>query len=308
MKRSKIALGCDSRPFHKGEDITPIMDECMKLGLNVFDSARGYGESERVLGEYIRSHGKREDYFVSTKGCLPYPFSRLNPRALVSDLEESLATLDIGYIDLYLLHRDSLKANIDEILEILYRYQSEGKILHYGVSNWKLDRVKMFNALALSKGYDPIYCVSNAYSLVPWQKDPWGGGAGCVCSTGNQEEINYYSANGTMFLAYSPLARGFLTGKVKSNDRKSLAVLDASSKRAYLCEENLARLARIEEIASRLNTDVPTLTIAYLCQCKMHIVPSFGTTSVNRIAANMKAAEFPLDSKTIEELDQLIKR
>ena len=308
MKLSKIALGCDSRLFHKGEDIAPIMDECRKYGVNIFDSARGYGQSERVLGEYIRGHGNREDYFVITKGCLPLPFSRLNPRALVSDLNKSLATLDVGYIDCYLLHRDSLRANLDEILEILHSYQSEGKIRHYGVSNWRLDRVKTFNALALSKGYDPIYCVSNAYSLVPWYKDPWGGGEGCVCSTGNQEEADYYSSNGTMFMAYSPLARGFLTGKVKSSDPKSFEVLDHASKKAYLCPENLARLARIEEIARSLHTDVSTLTIAYLCQSKMHIVPSFGTTSLKRIKTNLDAAEFPLPEETMLELEQLIKR
>ncbi|MBP5216381.1 MAG: aldo/keto reductase [Bacilli bacterium] len=303
---SKVALGCDIAPFHKGLDIAPIMDECRKQGINVFDSARGYGKSEQVLGEYIRNHGERGDYFVISKGCFPYVFAPVNAKILKRDLETSLVTLDIGYIDLYLIHHHSKNADAESVLEVLHDYQRQGKIRHYGLSNWELPFVKQFNELAKQKGYDPAFCVSNAYSLIPWHKKPWGELGGHVCTTGNQEEIEYYSSTGTMFLAYSPMARGFLSGRVKADDPKTFSWLSLSGKRANLCPANIERLRRIEKIAERLQLSVPSLTIAYLTHSKLGAIPVLVTTKPSRLAGIVEASKIDLGIETMAELDAII--
>ena len=306
-KLSKVALGCDIAPFHRGDDIVPFLDECRKQGINVFDSARGYGKSEQVLGEYIRNHGDREDYFVISKGCFPYVFAPVNAKILKRDLEESLKTLDIGYIDLYLIHHHSKNADAESVLELLHSYQQQGKIRHYGLSNWELPFVQEFNEIAKRKGYDPAYCVSNSFSLIPWHKKPWGELGGHVCTSGNQKEIDYYSSTNTMFLAYSPMARGFLSGRVKADDPKSFSWLSLSAKRANLCPKNIERLRRIEKIAERLNISVPSLAIAYITHCKLHAIPSVGTTNPKRLAGIMEASRLELDEKTMAELEAIIK-
>ena len=305
-KLSKVALGCDIAPFHRGENIVPFMDECRRLGINVFDSARGYGKSEQVLGEYIRNNGNREDYFVISKGCFPYIFAPVNARILKRDLEQSLKTLDIGYIDLYLIHHHSKNADAEGVLELLHSYQQEGKIRHYGLSNWELPVVQEFNEIAKRKGYDPAFCVSNSFSLIPWHKKPWGELGGHVCTTGNQKEIDYYSSTGTMFLAYSPMARGFLSGRIKSDDPKTFSKLDFSGKRANICPENIERLRRIEKIAERLGVSIPTLTIAYITHCKLHAIPSFGTSNLKRLSGMVEASNLELDEATMAELEDII--
>ncbi|MBO6285028.1 MAG: aldo/keto reductase [Bacilli bacterium] len=304
---SKIALGCDSRTFHDGGDITPLMDICLREGVNVFDTARGYGHSERVLGEYIRAHGNREDYYVISKGCLPLPFSRLNVRALKKDLETSLKTLDIGYIDMYLLHRDDHRADLEGILKVLNEYRLAGKIRGYGGSNWKKERVEKANEIAKANGYEPFTGVSDNFSLVPWKKDPWGGGDGCVCVSGDEAMLSYLKEQGIPNFAYSPLGRGFLTGRVKSMDPSSFHVLVASAKRAYLSEANLARLARIEEIARRLNLSVSDLAIAYICNHPTKTIPVIGTTSPVRLEQNIGASKIVLDEETMKELMAIAK-
>ncbi len=293
-----IAIGGDGRLFKHGEDVSPLLDKANELGLNIIDTARKYGESEKVVGEYIRIHGPREKYFVISKGCHPNIRSRLNPRALTKDLEISLKTLDIGYIDLYFLHRDDFKADLEAILDVLHKYQVEGKIRKYGVSNWTHDRIEAFNDIARRKGYDLCAAVSNNFTLVPWVHDPWGGGEGCVSITGKQEEIDYMVAHNLPLYDYSPLGRGFLTGR-------DLSTLDESSKWAYCSEENLARLAKIKAIADKLGLDIPTLTLAYLANHEMNVIPVVSASSPARIQKNYQSVQIKLPKEIMDELKAL---
>ena len=300
----RIALGCDSKLFKHGGDITPIMDKCNELGLYIFDTARLYGKSEKVLGEYIRNHGPREKYFVISKGCHPYLWSRLNPRCLVKDLETSLKTLDIGYIDLYLLHRDDKRADLKAIIKILDKYQKAGKIKSYGVSNWTKDRMIEFNRTAKELGCEPISGVSNNFTLIPWVQDPWGGGDGCVSITSKKEEIDFMIENDLPLYSYSPLGRGFLSGRGKANINIG-NYLDNASKRAYLSIDNLNRLAKIERIAAKLDLSVPQLTLAYLANHKMNVIPVVATTSVERLMENFASVQIKLDNDIMHDLENL---
>ena len=307
MELSRIVLGCDSILFERGGDIAPVMNACEELGINVFDTARGYGKSEKVLGEYIRTHGKREDYFVITKGCLPFPFSRLNPRCLKKDLETSLKTLDIGYIDLYLLHRDDKNADMGAILSILNEYREKGLIREYGVSNWRKDRIEAFNQLAGEKGYAPFKAVSNNFTLLPWVKDPFGGGDGCVSVSGEEEEIAYMIEHNLPLFSYSPLARGFLTGRVDPNNKDSIKKMDHHAQKGYVSEANLKRIALLNDLAKELGINLPSLTIAYLVNYKMKTYPIVGSTSPKRLEENVKASQIKLDEKTMKRLDAILK-
>ncbi len=293
-----LAIGCDGRLFKTGEDVTALLDKAMELGLNVFDSARMYGESERVIGEYIRSHGPRDRYFVISKGCHPSLISRLNKKQLVRDMEKSLKTLDIGYIDLYFLHRDDHKCDLEEIIETLHDYMVQGKIKAYGVSNWKKDRIEEFNRICQSKGYPLCAAVSNNFTLVPWVHDPWGGGEGCVSISKDQAEIDFMVENNLPLYDYSPLGRGFLTGR-------DVSELDSSAKRAYVSEDNLRRLTRIKEIAKELNLDVPSLTLAYLANHKMNVYPVVSTSSPARLEKNFQAMQVKLPKEVMDELENL---
>lgn len=304
MKQSIIALGCSSKLFERGEDITAIMDACFQYGVPTFDTARGYKRSEEVLHEYLKDK-PRDSFYLISKGCLPLPFSRLNPRCLKKDIEKSLTTLDLGYIDLYLLHRDDRRADLEEIFSILNEYKSAGKIKSYGVSNWTMERIQKANDLCKAKGFAPIQAVSNNFTALPWAKDPWGGGDGCVSLTGKEEELAYLKENNIPLFAYSPLARGFLTGRVSSTDPSTFHNVDKASRRAYLSSANLARLNRIEDIAKSLGVSVPDLVLSYLCHLDLEVIPVIGTTSPNRLKANVEAAEKQFPQEIYDELRAL---
>ena len=304
----RFALGCDSILFKKGLDISPLMDCALANGVYIFDSARYYGESERVLGEYIRTHGNRKDYYVISKGCHPKLVSRLNPKELRKDIELSLKTLDIGYIDLYLLHRDDRHADIEEILKVLNEYVAKGKILSYGVSNWKIDRIKEFNNIADRLGYPRISAISNNFTLIPWVHDPWGGGDGCVSFSNDLEAINYLRETKIPLYSYSPLGRGFLTGRVNSKSKSSFKILDIATRRAYVSKKNIDRLSKIEDIATRLNLSVPQLVLAYFANLDINVIPVVGTTSIDRLKENIDSLSIKLDKEVMNELfDILIK-
>ena len=110
-----------------------------------------------------------------------------------------------------------------------------------------------------------------------------------------------------MFLAYSPLARGFLSGKLLSSDPSTYSSIDKWSKKAYFSQKNLAKLAQIEKIAQRLNLSVPSLTLAYLGNLPGQVIPSIGSSSAKRIESNLNAAKTVLDEATMNELDEIAK-
>ena len=304
-KSVKMALGCDSPVFKKGEDVAYLMDAMLQEGANIFDSARLYGKSEEVIGKYINDHQNRKDCFIITKGCHPMPFNRLNVKALRRDLEQSLRTLNIGYIDLYLLHRDHHNANLKEILDVLNKYKAKGKILHYGLSNWSLDRIKEFNTLAEASGYEKAYAISNNFTLIPWEKDPWGGGDGCVSFSNDKEAYEYLKETQTPLLSYSPLARGFLSGRVKSDDPSSFDILDRSAKRAYCSKRNIEKLKELEEIAKELGLTIPELTLAYLANTEINVYPIIGTTSAERLKKNIESLSIKLSKDIMERLKSI---
>lgn len=303
--KNKIALGCDSKIFRCGKNIDEIMSTALELGVNIFDTARGYGKSEETLGKYIRSHGNREDYFVITKGCLPALFSRLNPKELRKDIEKSLKTLDIGYIDLYLLHRDDKRCDFKEILNVLNEYVKKGKIKEYGLSNYRADRIEEINKLAKELGYQKIKSVSNNFTIIPWNKDPWGGGDGCVSVSDKISDLSYYKKENIINYSYSPLARGFLSGKIKYNNPSTFKYLDNASKKAYLSKDNLLRLEKLEQIAYRLNLDLASLSIAYICNISPKNIPIIGTISINRLKQNFAASQIILDDEILKEIREI---
>lgn len=300
---SPIALGCDSLPFKKDKGAEEVLEGMISLGINCFDTARGYARSEEAIGKFLRSGKvKREDVFVISKGCLPRLFSRLKKRCLVADLDTSLKTLGT-YIDLYLLHRDDQRADLVSIFSVLNQYRKEGKILRYGVSNWRKERIEEAMRICREHGFAPIEAVSNNFTPTVWEKDPWGGGDGCVSVSGNPEEIQFYRNTKMPLFSYSPLGRGFLTGRVKSGEKETYSVLDRSAKRAYLSKRNLETLKRIEEVAKKRSSTVAETSLAYIVSSGMAVYPVIGSTNPKRMKQNLDALKRPLSAEEVAYID-----
>lgn len=305
---SPVVLGCDSEPFKKGEDLDEFLEGVLATGLNVFDTARKYGESEVSIGHWLKNHPeRREEIVLISKGCHPHADgrSRLKPDILKKEIEESLSRLNTSYIDIYFLHRDDHRADLKEILSILDSYHKAGKIRIYGGSNWTAKRIKEANQIAKENNFAPFMASSPNASLAIWEKDPWRGGDGCVSLNSRKypEEFDFYKETKMPLFTYSSLARGFLTGRVKtSNLKEGKKTLDMASKYAYWSKENIERLRRAEELSSKKNCSVSQIALAYLLNQPLNLFPIVATTKVKRVEENLKAAEITLTSEELSYL------
>jgi aryl-alcohol dehydrogenase-like predicted oxidoreductase len=291
---SKVVLGCDSLPFRNGGDVTSLIDGCLSLGINVFDSAHKYGASEKVLGSYFSSHHNRDKVIIISKACHPTPNgeSTLNPETLRSSIEESLSLL--GYIDIFFLHRDDPSMDLEAMLSVLNEYKEKGKIKIYGGSNWTSSRIEEANQLAKKHNWAPFKVSSPHYSLANWEHDPWGG---VVSLTGasQKKERDYYLENQMPLFTYSPLARGYLSGRIHfSSYEEEKLILKKDALTAYDSPRNKERLRRCELLANQKQTDVPSIALAYLFSSPLNVFPIIGTTNGERMKHDIEAMKIKL--------------
>jgi aryl-alcohol dehydrogenase-like predicted oxidoreductase len=186
-------IGNPKHQFH-------FLDSVVGAGFKTFDLAASYqlGGTERLFGHWMQASQNRPDLFLITKGGHPYPFvsNRLSIKALRADLEASLRRLKTDYIDLYMLHRDHPKADLEAIAEFLIAMRDSGKIKAFGLSNWHHERIAEL-------GLD-IDASSVHFSETPWQKPPFKG----VVSIAGPENIAaraFYAQKQMPVLAWSPV-------------------------------------------------------------------------------------------------------
>jgi aryl-alcohol dehydrogenase-like predicted oxidoreductase len=152
---SKLCLGTGR--FGAGlprEEALKQLDLFFDRGGNFVDTARvyadwvpgGHGASESTVGAWLKKRKLRNRVIISSKGAHPdlktMHIPRMGPADVRFDLEESLRALGTDYIDLYFLHRDDPSRPVGEILDMLESFRKEGKIRHYGCSNWTLNRIE----------------------------------------------------------------------------------------------------------------------------------------------------------------------
>lgn len=152
-----------------GVDADRIFDQYLDVGGNLIDSAHVYSDwvpgeiarSERVVGDWLRRSGKRDQVVLITKGGhpdmtpkVPDMFAnRCTRQEMISDLNASLKQLGTDYVDLYFYHRDDRSIPIEEAVEIMQDFVREGKIRYYGCSNWSVERMKAADTYCKEKGY-----------------------------------------------------------------------------------------------------------------------------------------------------------
>lgn len=294
---SRVFFGTAMAPvMTDGPEAPRLLDRVLETGVNAFDCARSYGQAEAVLGRWIRSRGLRDRIVLLTKGGdIREGRVCVNRQVITAQLEESLRTLGTDRIDLYLLHRDDPSTPVQEIMETLNEARRAGKVLRFGASNWTHRRIAEANAWAAANGLEGFSVSSPNYSLAHQVRDLWGGG--CVTLTGpeNAEARAWYAENRMPVIAYSAMARGFLSGRFRAFDTPAaLRVLDPYGQKGYLCDENMERLRRAEILAERLGTDVPGIAMRYFFSSPMNLFAVVSTSSRERLSAGLAAAAAPL--------------
>ncbi len=296
---SPIGLGCMNLSHAYGEpppaeQSTRILNQALDLGYTMLDTAAlyGFGSNETLIGNAI---GHRRDEYVLTSKCALQGVDGKreltnNPEKLKKSCEDSLRRLKTEVIDLFYLHRYDKVTPLEDSIGALSDLVAQGKIREIGLSEVSA------NTLRQAHEVHPIAAVQSEYSL--WTREP---------------EIAVLDACrnlGTTFVSFSPLARGFLTGKL--TDVSLFHEKDLRRNMPRFFPENYGRnlelLAGFRQLAERAGCTMGQLALAWLLHVDDNIVPIPGTTDPDHLVENIAAANVVLDQETVTEVDRVINR
>jgi aryl-alcohol dehydrogenase-like predicted oxidoreductase len=299
LEVSALGLGCMGMSAFYGstdedEGIATIR-RARELGIDFIDTAQLYGPltNEELVGRAIDGH--RDEYVIATKfarradAAVPGDFSTLGPldgsaEHVRASIDGSLRRLGTDRIDLYYQHRVDPDVPIEETVGAMAELVQEGKVLHIGLSEAAPETIRRAQAV------HPITAVQTEYSL--WTRDP------------EAEVIPTCRELGIGFVSYSPLGRGFLSGRFTSPDE-----LDQNDFRRYgprftgaNLEANLELAAKVRELAEEKNITPAQLALAWVLAQGDDIVPIPGTKRRTYLEENAAAVDVEL---TAEELARI---
>ena len=304
---SRFIYGTAIGPMFANEDASEILDAVYAAGINTFDTARIYGESECSLGRWIEARGLRDKVNILTKGCHHNPYrARVTPYDLRADLADSLARLGTDHVELYLLHRDDPTVPVGPIVETLNELQAAGRIRCFGGSNWTHTRIEAANEYAYAHGLNGFVVSSPCFSLAEQIGDPWGGSVH-ISGPRFKEARAWYMRQNMPVFAYSSLARGFLSGKFRTDSGKGVAEtfphMGPSIAAEYEYPENLERLRRAEALAAEKGLTVPQIALAWTLRHPMFVCPILSPSTPAHLQANLQALEIRLTDEEFHWLN-----
>jgi len=283
-----------------------IMDAFFEAGGNIFDTAHVYGNgaSERVLGRWLKERGLRDEIIILGKGAHPtQDRNRVTSFDIAADIHDSLARMQVEYIDLYLLHRDDPEQPVGAIVEALNEQHAAGRIGAFGGSNWTTDRIQVANEYAAAHGLRPFVASSPNFSLAEQAVPPW---PGCVSISGPGQAAarQWYLENGVSLFTWSSLAGGFFSGRFERDNLDSFEDgYDQLCVKVYGQEENFKRLDRVRELAAKKNASVPQIAMAYVLAQPQGIFALVGSRNAAEVETNVAATSVQLSQEEVAWLE-----
>jgi aryl-alcohol dehydrogenase-like predicted oxidoreductase len=293
-----VGLGCMSLSHAYGippdaETGAKILNAALDLGYTHLDTASlyGFGANEMLIGNVLK---KRRNEFALASKCGMFRNAagqrEINgdPAILRKTCEESLQRLQTDVIDLYYLHRWDKRRPIEESIGTLSDLVREGKIKTIGLSE--------VGAATIRKAHKvhPLAAVQTEYSL--WTRNA------------ETAVLETCKELGITFVAFSPLARGFLSGKLRevgSLPPKDIRLAMPRFQPGHF-ERNLRLLDGLEEIANAHEATMGQIALAWLLAQGNHIIPIPGTTKLDHLKENADAAHLTLSAETLDKLNALI--
>ena len=296
---SAAVMGSD---FEKAADVLDLAWEC---GFTVIDSAYAYGNAEENLGRWMTKRGNRDQIIIIDKGCNPGMVGsedRMSAELIREQNRKSLERLQTDHIDFYVLHRDEPLYPVEKVIDVLNEMKANGNIRRFGVSNWTLDRIEAGNSYAAENHMEGFTALSPAYSLADLIGDPWGRSI-TISGEKNLKRKEYYLNSGFPIFTYSSLARGFLSGKFRTDGNSSIeACLSAGTIEEYDYPVNRRRLAAAERIAAKKGCTVSQIALCWLLAESRWIFPIVGPSSEKHMKDNIAALDLELSETERNEL------
>lgn len=307
LKVSAVGLGCMGLSHAYGEPVdedtaVKFIQKAVEAGYTFFDTAEIYGTAddphinEKIVGEALKPY--RDKVVIATKfgitfdhdsGIIPLPLvTDSRPEVIRKSVEGSLKRLQTDHIDLYYQHRLDKNVPIEEVAGVMADLIREGKILHWGLSEATEETIRRAHKIC------PLTAIQNRYHMMYRNYEN-------LFSV--LEELNIG------FVAFSPLANGFLSGRYTADSRFTekgdyRAVMPQFQPEAY--ESNRKLLQLINDMAEEKQATPAQISLAWMICKKPYIVPIPGTRKENRLIENIGAADINLTAQEIAQIDKAL--
>ena len=298
LEVSELGYGCMGLSFAYG---TPadrthaigMIRAAVERGVTFFDTAQVYGPftNEEVVGEALAPF--REEVVIATKFGFNFENGdagvlNSRPDYIRKTTEDSLRRLRTDRIDLHYQHRVDPDVPIEDVAGTVKDLIAEGKVKHFGLSEAGVRTIRRAHAV------QPVTALQSEYSL--WWREP------------EEEILPTLEELGIGFVPFSPLGKGFLTGKIDesttfedSDFRKTVPRFDPENRKA-----NRELVDRVTRIAGRKGVAPAQIALAWLLARKPWIVPIPGTTKLSRLEENLAAVDVEVSGEDLEEIEQAL--
>ena len=295
---SALGLGCMGMNYHRGPapdrgEMIALIRAAVERGVTFFDTAEVYGPftNEALVGEALAP--VRGSVIIATKfghdlgdgGSRDGHGLDSRPERIRQAVEGSLKRLQVDTIDLLYQHRVDPAVPIEDVAGTVQALIAEGKVRHFGLSEAGAETIRRAHAV------QPVAAIQSEYSL--WWRQP------------EAEVLPVCEALGIGFVPFSPLGRGYLTGKIdettafgENDNRTSLPRFTPEARRA-----NRPVVALLETIGARKQATAAQIALAWLLARKPWIVPIPGTTRLARLEENIAAAAIALSADDVRQID-----
>ena len=293
LEVSGLGLGCMGMSFSYGppkdtQEMTALLRAAVDMGVDFFDTAEVYGPyiNEELVGVALAP--VRDKVIIATKFGFKFDQGKQvgldsRPEHIRQVAEASLKRLKTDRIDLFYQHRVDPNVPIEDVAGAVKDLIKQGKVKHFGLSEAGLGTVRRAHAV------QPVTALQNEYSL--WTQRP--------------EILKVLEELGIGLVAYSPLGKGFLTGKIdettafdSTDFRKGLPRFTPEARKT-----NQALVDLLSQIGARKNATPAQIALAWLLALKPWIVPIPGTTKRSRLEENLGAAKLELSAKDLRDID-----
>lgn len=261
-------------------EVVETVHKAVDFGINLIDTAPGYGESEKIVGKALK--GIRDKFFIATK-C------GADPQVIPNQIDNSLKNIGIDYVDLYQVHYPRKEIPIADTIGTLEKLKGQGKIRYIGVSNFSVEQLKEAIKTA------PIVSCQSPYNLV-WREIEENG------------VLDFCCQNRIGILTYSSLAQGLLTGKFRS--RKDLPDTEGETRRDNVLfkegifEEGLKIVEVVRNLAKKYKRTPAQVSLNWVIHQKGITSALMGARNISQLDDNVKAAGWKLDEEDMATLSE----
>jgi aryl-alcohol dehydrogenase-like predicted oxidoreductase len=299
LEVSALGLGCMGMSYAYGHipdkrEMIKLIDEAVKRGINFFDTAEMYGPhtNEELVGEALAPY--RDEVVIATKFGIKRVEGSLiqdsRPEIIRRSIEGSLTRLKTDYIDLYYQHRVDPNVPIEEVAKTIKDLMKEGKVKHWGLSEAGIQTILRAHKVL------PLTAVQSEYSM--WWRVP------------EEDLLPTLEELGIGFVPYSPLGRGFLTGRF--NKKSKFEKSDFRNRIPRFTPENLEANQVIVDLVKKIAVDSDAtpaqIALAWLLAQKPWIVPIPGTTNLKRLEENLESVDVKLTSEELDNINSALNK